>query len=92
MFGNACSLSTGLAQDYLYPGYPTVTPSVTFTPGSLSSSVFNVIAIGNNAFDGQRSFTVGFELPDVSGVNLQKGRPEKFTVTIIDDDCEFNLI
>ena len=86
-----CSLSTGLLRDYLYSGYPTVLPSVTFSPGSLSSSVFNAIAIGNNAFyPGLRSFTVGFELPDVSGINLRKGRPDKFTVTIVDDDCEFN--
>ena len=45
------SLHTGLFRDYLHSGYPYVTPSVTFAPGSLSSSVFNVIAISNNAFD-----------------------------------------
>ena len=85
----ACSLSTGLLQDYLYLGYPTVIPSVTFSPGSLSSSVFTVVAIGNNVFDpGQRSFTAGFELPDVPGLRLTQGRPDRLRVTITDDDCE----
>ena len=82
------SLHTGLFRDYLYVGYPTVTPSVTFAPGSLSSSVFNVVAIGNNGFDGQRSFTVGFELPDVPNLDLRKGRPETLKVFITDDDSE----
>ena len=62
---------------------------MTFAPGSLSSSVFNVIAIGNNAFDGQRSFTVGFELPDVPNLTLRKGAPDRLRVIIEDDDSEY---
>ena len=51
--------------------------------------MFNVIAIGNNAFDPvQRRFTVGFDLPDVSGLRLRKGRPDRLSVSITDDDCE----
>ena len=84
------SLHTGLFRDYLHSGYPYVTPSVTFASGSLSSSVFNVIAIGNNAFDpGQRSFTVGFELPDIPNLDLRKGRSETLKVSITDDDSEW---
>jgi hypothetical protein len=48
--------------------------------------VFTVIAIGNNAFDGQRSFTVRFELPDVPGLHLRQGRPNRLSVSIIDND------
>ena len=84
-----CSLSTGLLRDYFYSGYPAVTPSVTFSPGSLSSSVFTVVAIGNNAFDpGQRSFIVGFEPLGVSGLLLRRGKPDRLRVTITDDDCK----
>ena len=84
-----CCLSTGLLRDYLYPDYPTVTPSVTFVPGSPSSSVFNVIAIGNNVYDpGKRNFFVRFDLPDVPGLRLRPGRPDRLSVSITDDDCE----
>ena len=77
----------GLGRDYLYSGYP-ATPSVTFSPGSQASSVLNVIAIDNNAFDGQRSFEVEFELPTVPDLTLRKGTPDTLLVSITDEECE----
>ena len=69
--------------DYFYPRF--ITPSVTFTPGSISSSVFRVIAIANNIWEVTKSFEVGFDLP--SDQNLTSGRPDTLRVNIADDDC-----
>ena len=69
--------------DYFYN--PLITPSVTFTPGSISSSVFGVFAISNNIWEGTKSFEVGFVLP--SDQNLESGRPDTLRVNIEDDDC-----
>ena len=68
--------------DYFYD--PLITPSVTFTPGSISSSVFRVTTIPNNIWEGAKSFEVGFDLP--AGKNLKSGRPDTFRVNIADDD------
>ena len=69
--------------DYFYN--PRITPSVTFTPGSISSSVFRVISISNNIWEGPKSFEVGFDLS--SDQNLESGRPDTLRVNIADDDC-----
>ena len=69
--------------DYFY--HPLITPCVTFTPGSMSSSVFRVTAVANNIWEGTKSFEVGFVLP--SGQNLNSGRPDTLRVNIADDDC-----
>ena len=73
----------GYPTDYFYS--PLITPSVTFTPGSISSSVFRVIATSNSIWEGPKSFEVGFDLP--SGSNLESGRPDTLRVNIVDDDC-----
>ena len=73
----------GYLVDYFYN--PLITPSVTFTPGSLSSSVFRVSAVANNIWEGTKWFEVGFVLP--SGQNLESGRPGTLRVNIADDDC-----
>ena len=70
--------------DYFYD--PLITPSVTFTPGSISSSVFRVIAVPNNIWEGAKSFEVGFVLPS-DPPNLESGRPDTLRVNIADDDC-----
>ena len=81
--------SAGLGHDYLYPGYPDTIPSVTFAPGSLSSSVFTVMSIGNNVFDpGERYFSVEMQLPKVSHCCLRAVKPNALRVSIIDDDCK----
>ena len=73
----------GYLLDYYYN--PLITPSVTFTPGSISSSVFGVTAIPNNVWEGAKWFEVGFDL--FSGQNLNSGRPDTLRVNIADDDC-----
>ena len=70
--------------DYFYD--PRITPSVTFTPGSISSSVFRVIAVGNNIWEGPKWFEVGFVLPS-DPPNVESGRPDTLRVNIADDDC-----
>ena len=69
--------------DYFYDSH--ITPSVTFTPGSISSSVFRVTAVENNIWEGAKSFEVGFEIP--TDQNLNSGEPDTLRVNIEDDDC-----
>ena len=78
-----CLLVAGYLVDYFYP--PSITPSVTFTSGSISSSVFRVTATPNNIWEGTKWFEVGFDLP--SDQNLNSGSPDTLRVNIADDDC-----
>ena len=79
-----CCFCAEYLVDYYYN--PLITPSVTFTPGSMSSSVFRVSTISNNIWEGAKSFEVGFDLS--SCPNLKSGRPDTIRVNIADDDCE----
>ena len=80
--GVVCSI--GYSLDYLYEPY--IIPFVTFTPGSMSSSVLRLDTIQNNVWEGTKWFKVSFVL--LSDQNLKSGKPDTLTVYIRDDECE----
>jgi hypothetical protein len=70
--------------DYTYGA----SPSVTFSAGSASSSVFTVSTVHNNVWKGQIDFSVGFEFPANQNLNfnLVSGSRDAFKANILEVD------
>ena len=66
-------------------------PSVTFSAGSASSSVFTVSTVHNNVWKGQVNFSVKFEFPASQSLNfnLVSGSRDAFKANILEVDSEF---